>query len=48
MTVLPCVEHALPLSQKRFRQIDNERYDSHTDPCTDYVQILYHHHLNVT
>jgi len=34
------------LNQKRFRQIDNEQHTSHTDPCTGYVQILYHH-LNV-
>jgi len=48
MTVLSNAKHALHLNQKRFRQIDNEQYDSHTDFCTGYVQILYHHHHNVT
>jgi len=44
MTVLSYAKHAVPLSlnQKRFRQIDNEQHDSHTDPCTGYVRILYH------
>jgi len=28
------------LNQKRFRQIDNEQHNSHTDPCTGYVRIL--------
>jgi len=32
-----------PPNQKRFRQIDNEQYNFHTDPCTVYVTILYHH-----
>ena len=36
MTVLPQAKHALTL--KRFRQIDNEQYDSHTDPWTAYVK----------
>jgi len=45
MTVLPQAKHAQ--TPKRFRQIDNEQYDSHTDPWTAYVRILYHHHLNV-
>ena len=27
---------------KRFRQIDNEQYNSHTGLCTVYVWILYH------
>jgi len=48
MTVFSYAKHALTLNQKRFRQIDNEQYNSHTDSCTVYVQILYHHHLNVT
>ena len=26
------MKHALTL--RRFKQIDNEQYDSHTDPCT--------------
>jgi len=26
--------------QKRFWQTDNEQCDSHTDPCTGYVQVL--------
>jgi len=25
-----------------------EQYNFHTDPCTVYVRILYHHHLNAT
>jgi len=29
-------------------QIDSEQYNSRTDPCTVYVRILYHLHLNVT
>jgi len=33
-------------STKIFRQIDNEKYDSHTNPCTAYVRIAYQ--LNVT
>jgi len=37
----------LTLSQKRFRQIDMSNIIP-TDPCTGYVQILYHLHLNVT
>jgi len=48
MTVLSYAKDALTLNQKRFRQIDNEQHNSHADPCTGYVQILYHHHLNVT
>jgi len=35
------------LKQKRFRQVDNEQYKSHTDPCTVYVWISYNHHPNV-
>jgi len=46
MTVLSYTKHALPLSHKSFRQMDNEQHNSHTDRCTGYVQILYHH-LNV-
>ena len=45
MTILLKAKHALTL--KIFGQIDNEQYDSHTDPCTVYVRILYHH-VNVT
>jgi len=48
MTVLSQAKHALTLNLKRFKQIDNEQHNSHTDPCTGYVQILHHHHLNVT
>ena len=33
MTVLSYAKHAIPLNQKRFRQIDNEQHNSHTDPC---------------
>jgi len=33
MTVLSYAKHALALNQKRFRQIDNEQHNSHTDPC---------------
>jgi len=40
-------KHALALNLKRFRQVDNEQYNSHTDICTVYVRILYQH-LNVT
>jgi len=46
MTVLPYAKQALTL--KRFIQIDNEQYNSHADPCTVYVKIVYHHHLNVS
>jgi len=28
--------------------MDNEQYNSHTDPRTVYVSILYYYHLNVT
>ena len=35
-------KHALTLNQKRFRQIDNEQYNSHTDPCAAHVRILYY------
>jgi len=48
MTVLPYAKHAPALNQKRFRQIDNEQHNSHTDPCTGYVRILYHYQLSVT
>jgi len=48
MTVLPDAKHALPLKQKRFRQIDNEQHYSDTDPCKGYVRILYHHQLKIT
>ena len=48
MTVLSYAKHALALNQKRFRQIDNEQHNSHTDPCTGYVRILYHYQLRVT
>jgi len=37
MTVLSYAKHAPPLSQKRFKQIDKEQHNSHTDPCTGYV-----------
>jgi len=47
-TVLSYAKHALALNLKRFRQIDNEQYNSHTDPCTVCVRILYHHYLNAT
>jgi len=30
MTVLSYAKHALPLNQKRFRQIDNEQHNSDT------------------
>jgi len=33
MTVLSYAKHALPLNQKSFRRIDNEQYNSHTDPA---------------
>jgi len=40
MTILSLAKHALPqTNQKRFRQIDNEQYDSHTNPRTVYVTI---------
>jgi len=48
MTVLSQAKHALTLNLKIFTQIDNEQYNSHTDPCTGYVRILYDHHLDVT
>jgi len=48
MTVLSYAKDALTLNQKSLRQLGNEQHNSHTDPCTGYVQILYHHHLNVT
>jgi len=41
------VKQALTLNLKGFRQIDNEQNNSHRDPCTVYVWILYHH-LNAT
>ena len=47
MTVVPYAKHALALNQKRFRQIDNDQDNSHTDPCTVYVSILYHYQLSV-
>jgi len=28
--------------------MDIEEYNSHTDPSTVYVRLLYHHHLNAT
>jgi len=29
--------------------MDNEQYNSHTDPCTAYIRTVYHHHqVNVT
>jgi len=31
----------------RFRQTDIDHYNYHTNPCTVYVRILYHHHLIV-
>ena len=33
------------MNQKK--QIDNEQYDSHTNPCTVYVRISYQHQLSV-
>ena len=48
MTVLSYPKHALTLNQKRFRQIDNEQHNFHTDPCSGYVRILYHYQLSVT
>jgi len=48
MTVLSYAKHAPALNQKRFRQIDNEQHNSHTDPCTGYVRILYQYQLSVT
>jgi len=48
MTVLLWAKHALIPNLKRFRLIDNEQYNSYTDPCTVQVRILYHHHLNVS
>jgi len=33
---------------KKIQTKDNEQHNFHTDPCTAYVQISYHHHLNVT
>jgi len=40
MTVFPEAKHALTLNLKRFRQIDSEYYNSHTDSCTVYVRIV--------
>jgi len=48
MTVLPYAKHALPLNQKRFRQIDNGQHNSHTDPCAGYIRILYHYQFKIT
>jgi len=47
MTVLSWAKHTLILNQKSFRQIDNEQYNYHTDPCTVYIRILYNQILNV-
>ena len=38
----------LTLNLKRFKQIDNEHYNSHTDPCTVYIRTVYHHHHHVS
>ena len=50
MTVQSYAKNALTLNLKRFKQIDNEQYNSHTDPCTVYIRTVYHHHhhVNVT
>jgi len=52
MTVQSYGKNALTLNLKRFKQIDNEQYNSHTDPCTVYIRTVYHHHhhhhVNVT
>jgi len=47
MTVLSQAKHALTLNLKSFRQIDNEQYNHHADPCAIYVRILFYLHLNV-
>jgi len=47
MTVLPYAKQALPLNQKRFRQIDNEQHNSHSDPRTGYFRNLYHYQLKI-
>jgi len=47
MTVLSYAKHALALNQNGFRQTDNEQHNSYTDPCTDYVRILYHYQFSV-
>jgi len=39
MTVLSQAKHALTVNLNRFRQIDNEQYNSHTDPCTVYKDV---------
>ena len=33
-------------SKETIRQIDNVQYDSHTNPCTNYVRVSYQ--LSVT
>ena len=49
MTVQSYAKNALTLNLKRFKQIDNEQYNSYTDPCTVYIRTVYHHHhVNVT
>jgi len=49
MTVKSYAKNALALNPKRFKQIDNEQYNSHTDPCTVCIRTVYHHdHVNVT
>jgi len=49
MTVQSYAKNALTLNLKRFKQIDSEQHNSHTDPCAVYFRTVYHHHhVNVT
>ena len=32
-------------AKETIRQIDNQQYDSHTNPCTGYIRISYQHQL---
>jgi len=34
MTILSQAKYALTPNLNRFKQLDNEQYSSHTDPCT--------------